>query len=145
MAVTIHQAGRVADANPVPSGPCRPAASTEPVTATPSEEPICRLVEAIPAAVPARARGIPATALLVIGALTQPMPQPSTRQPSSTYQADDAAGEEGEQHSARRDPGAGDQQRHPVPLRAITRPHSGAEPAITTAIGSRNSPAVSAL
>ena len=61
----IHQAGLVAAVNPPASGPCRRAASTEPVTATPRDEPTCRAVEAIPAAVPAGARGMPATALLV--------------------------------------------------------------------------------
>ena len=48
IAATIHQAGLVADANPLARGPCRPAARTDPVTATPSDEPTCRLVEAIP-------------------------------------------------------------------------------------------------
>ena len=62
--------------------PCSPAASTDPVTATPSDEPTCRLVEAIPEAVPARERGMPETALLVTGALTQPMPAPRTTQDS---------------------------------------------------------------
>ena len=64
---------------------------TEPTTATPSDEPTCRLVEAMPAAAPARERGIPATALLVIGAFTQPMPTPSTRQLISTYQTGEEA------------------------------------------------------
>src|SRR6185437_12369575 len=91
IAAVIHQAGLVAAANPAASGPCRRAASTEPVPATPRDEPTCRAVEAIPAAVPARARGMPATALLVTGALTQPIPAPSTTQHSSTYQAGEAA------------------------------------------------------
>ncbi len=70
--VMIHQPGRVALANPGGSGPCRFAASTEPMTATPSKGPTCRLVDAIPAATPACDLGIPATALLVIGAFTSP-------------------------------------------------------------------------
>jgi len=45
-----------------------------PTTATPSVWPICRDVEAMPAATPAWARGMPDTAALVMGAFTKPKP-----------------------------------------------------------------------
>jgi len=47
-----------------------------PTTATPSVWPICRDVEAMPAATPAWARGMPDTAALVMGAFTKPKPMP---------------------------------------------------------------------
>jgi len=50
IAVTIHQAGLVAAVKPVAIGPGKPAANTEPVTATPREEPTCRPVEGGPIA-----------------------------------------------------------------------------------------------
>ena len=78
-AAIIHQPGRVADANPAAIEPCRFAASTEPITATPTDEPTWRLVEAMPDATPACDRGIPDTAEFVIGAFTKPMPMPNTR------------------------------------------------------------------
>ena len=49
-----------------------------PTTATPSVWPTWREVVAIAAATPAWARGIPDTAALVIGALTNPKPSPKT-------------------------------------------------------------------
>lgn len=54
-----------------------PAASTAPTTATPSVWPSWRLVEATAAATPAWARGMPETAVLVMGALTKPKPTPN--------------------------------------------------------------------
>src|SRR5690348_1181311 len=145
IAATIHQAGRVAAAKPVASGPCSPAARTDPVTATPSDEPTCRLVEAIPAAVPARARGMPATALLVTGALTQPIPAPSTTQHSSTYQAGEAADRKVSRTPPAVMPVPAISSGTRVPRLAMTRPHSGAEPAMSSAIGTRNPPAARAL
>ncbi len=53
-----------------------PAASTAPTTATPRVWPSWRLVEATAAATPAWARGMPETAVLVMGALTKPKPTP---------------------------------------------------------------------
>ena len=50
---------------------------TAPITATPSVIPTWRLVEAIAAATPACAGGIPDTAVLVIGGFTSPDPRPS--------------------------------------------------------------------
>ena len=60
--------------------PAPPAwdATIAPTTATPSVEPTWREVVAIAAATPACARGIPETAALVIGALTNPKPSPKT-------------------------------------------------------------------
>src|ERR1700736_5132843 len=78
-AATIHHPGRVAAANPAVIEPCRFAASTEPMTATPSDEPTWRLVEAIPDATPACDLGIPDTAEFVIGAFTKPIPMPNTK------------------------------------------------------------------
>jgi hypothetical protein len=140
---TSHQAGLVADANPAANEPCRLAVRIEPTTATPSDEPTWRLVEAIPAAVPARARGIPATALLVIGAFTQPMPMPSTRQLSSTYQTGEAPVMKTSMIPPMVMPVPAISSGVLGPLRASSRPHSGAETAIATAIGSRNRPATS--
>ena len=45
----------------------------------PERGPTCRLVDAIPAATPAWDRGMPDTAVLVIGAFTTPEPMPNTR------------------------------------------------------------------
>ena len=50
----------------------------EPTTATPRVWPTCRDVEAMAAATPAWARGMPETAVLVIGAFTKPKPIPKT-------------------------------------------------------------------
>ena len=47
-----------------------------PTTATPRDWPTWRLVEAMAAATPAWARGMPDTAVLVIGAFTMPVPIP---------------------------------------------------------------------
>jgi hypothetical protein len=62
--VRIHQPGALAD--------------DRPTTATPSVWPNWREVVAIAAATPACARGIPETAVFVIGALTNPTPIPKT-------------------------------------------------------------------
>ena len=48
------------------------------MTATPSDEPTCLLVEATPAATPACDRGMPETVLFVIGAFTMPKPSPNS-------------------------------------------------------------------
>src|SRR5579872_5642255 len=53
-------------------------ATTDPITATPSDWPTWRLVEATAAATPACARGIPETAVLVIGGLIVPKPRPNS-------------------------------------------------------------------
>lgn len=50
--------------------------TTAPTTATPKVWPIWRDVDAMAAATPAWALGIPDTAALVIGALTRPKPTP---------------------------------------------------------------------
>ena len=47
-----------------------------PTTATPNVAPIWREVEAMAEATPAWARGMPETAALVMGALTNPKPIP---------------------------------------------------------------------
>src|SRR5664280_1459139 len=72
----IHHAGWLAAVKPMVSGPVRPELSTEPTTATPSAAPTWRLVEATAAATPAWLRGIPDSAVFVIGALTSPNPKP---------------------------------------------------------------------
>lgn len=53
-----------------------PEARAAPMTATPRVPPIWRLVEATAAATPAWVRGMPETAVLVMGALTKPKPRP---------------------------------------------------------------------
>lgn len=53
-------------------------ATRDPVTATPRAEPTWRLVEAIAAATPACARGIPVTAVFDTGAFTIPNPSPTS-------------------------------------------------------------------
>ena len=75
---TIHQPACVAWANPVANEPTSADAATEPITAIPSELPTWRLVEATAAATPAWVRGMPDTAVLVIGAFTMPNPAPNT-------------------------------------------------------------------
>src|SRR5260370_23623103 len=76
--VTIHQPTWLAAARLVASGPCKREVTADPTTATPSDWPICRLVEATAAATPACDRGMPDTALLVIGVLTRPKPAPNS-------------------------------------------------------------------
>ncbi len=61
---------------PVRSEPCKAEVTAEPASATPSELPTCRLVEATAAATPAWATGMPETAVLPIGGLTMPFPMP---------------------------------------------------------------------
>jgi len=68
---TSHHTAGNADGRP----PVVPA-MIEPLTATPSDIPICRLVEAIAAATPACSRGMPEVAALVMGAFTRPNPRP---------------------------------------------------------------------
>src|SRR6202042_3616643 len=138
---TSHQAGPVAGGDPAVNEPCRLAVRIEPTTATPSDEPTWRLVEAIPAAVPARERGIPATALLVIGAFTQPMPMPSTRQLSSTYQTGEAPVMNTSMIPPMVMPVPAISSGVRGPLRPSSRPHSGAETAIATASPGGHGPA----
>jgi len=52
-------------------------AMSDPITATPSVAPTWRQVDAIEAATPAWAGGIPDTAVLEIGGLTNPKPIPN--------------------------------------------------------------------
>src|SRR5919107_4541654 len=70
----IHQPGRLADTRSLAIAPEDPVLITDPMMATPSAAPTCRLVEATAAATPAWDRGIPETAVLVTGALTMPKP-----------------------------------------------------------------------
>ena len=60
-------------------GPFSPDTTTDPITATPSDEPTCLLVDATAAATPAWARGMPDMAVFVMGALTSPKPRPNSR------------------------------------------------------------------
>ena len=73
--VMIHQIGCVASVKLDPL--VRLAVTTVPAIATPIAAPTCLLVEAIAAATPACARGIPATALLEIAGFTIPSPSPN--------------------------------------------------------------------
>src|SRR3954470_20798731 len=75
-ATTIHHPTWLADAKPVANDPSMCAVTSDPMTATPSAEPTWRLVDAIAAATPACDRGMPDTAVLVIGALSIPNPTP---------------------------------------------------------------------
>ncbi|WP_425559877.1 hypothetical protein [Kitasatospora paranensis] len=77
--MTIHQPTWLAAGNPAANGPTTAAVTAVPITATPSDWPTCRLVEATAAATPAWASGMPETAELVIGALTSPKPIPKSR------------------------------------------------------------------
>ena len=74
----IHQPTWLASTKPARSDPCSAESTADPATATPSAEPTCRLVDAIPAATPAWDLGMPDTAVLVIGAFTRPPPMPKT-------------------------------------------------------------------
>ena len=90
------------------------------------------------------ARGMPDTAELVIGALTRPNPMPKTRRPGNSRRGSGVAvsrviSSPAAMMRCRPAPaGCG------CPRAATIRPDSGAQTAITSAIGSRNSPAVSA-
>src|SRR5207302_11325635 len=75
----------VAAAKPLPISPEMPAPATAPTIATPSVAPTCRLVEATAAATPACEGGIPETAVLVIGGLTSPKPNPNTEYAPRMY------------------------------------------------------------
>lgn len=74
--VRIHQPAWLAAGSPDSSEPWIRDVTTEPMTATPSVWPTWRLVEATAAATPACARGMPVTAVLVIGGLSEPNPMP---------------------------------------------------------------------
>ena len=56
--------------------------TSDPTTATPNVEPICRLVDANAAATPACDLGSPETAVFVIGALTKLKPTPKRTTPT---------------------------------------------------------------
>lgn len=77
--VTIHQPTWLASANPDRSGPFSTETTAEPITATPTDWPTWRLVDATAAATPACACGMPDMAVFVIGALTTPNPRPNSR------------------------------------------------------------------
>ena len=68
---------------------------------------------------------------------------PSTRQLTSTYQTGEAAVRNASITPPAAIPVPAISSGTRGPLRASTRPHSGAEHAIATAIGSRNRPATS--
>src|SRR5262249_10639994 len=75
----IHQPTWLAWAKPTRSGPRgarRAGVTPAPPPATPGAGPTWRLAEATAAATPAWERGIPDTAVLVIGAFTMPVPIP---------------------------------------------------------------------
>ena len=75
----IHQPVWLACGEPGPDAGTGADATAAPTTATPSVAPIWRLVDATAAATPAWLRGMPDTAVLVIGAFTMPKPMPKTR------------------------------------------------------------------
>src|SRR5262249_37692474 len=81
----IHQPTWLADANEPAKFALSPAATAEPIAATPGDWPIWRLVDAIAAATPACVAGIPETAALVIGGLTHPKPRPNTAYAAMVY------------------------------------------------------------
>jgi hypothetical protein len=63
---------------PTCPSPRRRELRIDPVTATPSDRPTCRLAEEIPDATPACALGMPDTAVVVIAALSMPDPMPKS-------------------------------------------------------------------
>src|SRR6202034_3882286 len=71
---TMAQPPWLAAVNPATSWP----ATIDPITATPRVAPTWRQVDAIEAATPDWAGGIPDTAVLEIGGLTNPKPIPNT-------------------------------------------------------------------
>ena len=94
---------------------CREADTSEPTTATPRVWPIWRDVEAMAAATPAWARGMPETAALVIGALTKPKPMPKiTYAANSQVNGVVALSPTSMRHEANKR-GAGDDQGNPSP------------------------------
>src|SRR4051794_34766548 len=79
-----HQPVRAAATKPAPIVPGSAPLTAEPIAATPSAAPTCRLVEATAAATPACDVGMPETAVLVIGALTMPNPIPNSAYDASS-------------------------------------------------------------
>ena len=74
--VTSHQPGWVPVARR--AGSVVATTAIAPTSATPSDWPTWRLVEATAEATPACAGGMPETAVFVIGGLTEPKPIPKT-------------------------------------------------------------------
>src|SRR5262249_59890267 len=74
-----HQPTWLADANEPAKFAFSPAATAEPIAATPSDWPIWRLVDAIAAATPACGAGIPGTAGVGVGGVGHPKPTPAPR------------------------------------------------------------------
>ncbi len=121
-----------------------PATSTVPTTATPSAEPTWRPVEAMPAATPACARGMPVTAVLVIGAFTSPKPIPNV-----TYAVNRTGSGVSASRPVSRKPPAASAIPAGIsgargPMWPTRYPDSGAKNSVMPAIGSRYRPASSA-
>src|ERR1700728_3105014 len=72
----VHQPSWLATAKQMCMGPPRLDVAIAPTRATPRVAPTCLEVEAMPAATPAWARGMPETAAFVMGAFTNPNPIP---------------------------------------------------------------------
>src|SRR5260370_16766333 len=72
----MSQPAWLAGTKPVPSGPCRAEAIADPVSATPSDPPTWRLVEATAAATPPSPPPIPHPAALLTARSPHPLPPP---------------------------------------------------------------------
>src|SRR5215472_3860672 len=133
--VTIHQPTWLALAKPSLKGPCKAEMVADPMTATPSDEPTCLLVDATPAATPAWDRGMPDTVLFVIGALTVPKPMPNARYAQTSTIVAVSAVTCTNMRPAAVIPRPATISDGRVPLDPTKRPDSGEQMAVIAAIG----------
>jgi hypothetical protein len=111
------------------------------VTATPSDWPTWRLVEAIPDATPAWVTGMPDTAAYVIGAFTMPAPMPKTANAARIWTVDEESVSRDSRTPAAASPAPEASIGSRAPRRARIRPESTAPGAMMAAIGSMCRPA----
>jgi len=108
--------------------------TAEPMTAMPRAEPIWRLVEATAAATPARLRGMPETAEMVIGGFTMPVSDAEHHVRGEQAPGRAVIGECVERDAAQGEAEAGYEQL------TVGGPRTATDPARTTARGSATSP-----
>ena len=140
-----HQPTWLAAANEVLKSPCIDETTTEPMTATPSDWPTCRLVEATAAATPAWLIGMPETAVLVIGAFSMPKPRPKIVYVASSHQIDVVSDRLVSMNPAAVIVTPAIPRGRRVPRRPTIRPEIGAKMTVITANGSALSPAWSGV
>src|ERR1041385_326315 len=140
-----HQPPRAAVTNAGPMPLWADALTIEPITAMPRAAPTWRLVEAMAAATPAWERGMPETAVFVMGALTKPKPRPNRAYEASSHGYGVAASRRSSirPDTVRAVPASSSGSR--LPRRPTMRPDSGAQIIVATAYGRVARPASSGL